>query len=109
MRLFHILAVSSLALVLGLVVSSADAAQKGKKTKQGKAHSVHGVVTSVDTGAGTVTIKHAAIPNLQMEAMTMAFKAHNPSMLKDLKEGDEINFMADKIDGQLTVTDIDKR
>jgi Cu(I)/Ag(I) efflux system protein CusF len=70
---------------------------------------VTGVVTSVDTGAGTVTIKHAAIPNLQMQAMTMTFKAHNSSMLKNLKEGDEINFMADKIDGQLTVTDIDKR
>ena len=70
---------------------------------------VTGVVTKVDAGAETVTIKHAAIPNLQMEPMTMEFKAHNPSMLKDLKEGDEINFTADKIDGQLTVTDIDKR
>ena len=29
---------------------------------------VTGVVTKVDAGAGTVTIKHAAIPNLQMEA-----------------------------------------
>jgi Cu(I)/Ag(I) efflux system periplasmic protein CusF len=70
---------------------------------------VAGVVTKVDAEAGTVTIKHPAIPNLQMEAMTMEFKASDPAMLKDLKEGDEVNFTADKVNGALTVTDIDKR
>jgi Cu/Ag efflux protein CusF len=36
---------------------------------------VEGKVVKVDESAGTVTIKHSAIPNLQMEAMTMVFKA----------------------------------
>ena len=70
---------------------------------------VEGVVTKVDAGAGSVTIKHSAIPNLQMEAMTMEFRASDPAMLKDLKEGDAVNFTADKVNGALTVTDIDKR
>jgi Cu/Ag efflux protein CusF len=78
---------------------------------EGHSHAavVEGTVTKVDAAAGTVTIKHGAIPNLQMEAMTMEFKASDPAMLKDLKEGDEINFTADKVNGALTVTDIDKR
>jgi Cu(I)/Ag(I) efflux system protein CusF len=78
---------------------------------EGHSHAavVEGTVTKVDPEAGTVTLKHAAIPNLQMEAMTMEFKASDPAILKDLKEGDEVNFTADKVNGALTVTDIDKR
>lgn len=70
---------------------------------------VEGKVVKVDESAGTVTIKHSAIPNLQMEAMTMVFKASEPAMLKQVREGDAVNFMADKVNGQLTVTDIEKR
>jgi Cu(I)/Ag(I) efflux system protein CusF len=98
--------------VIAVATTLATAPLAAALAHEGHSHGlpvVTGVVTGVDTGAGTVTIKHAAIPNLQMEEMTMTFKAHNASMLKGLKEGDEINFMADKIDGQLTVTDIDKR
>lgn len=68
---------------------------------------VAGKVTKVDVSAGKVTIAHDAIPNLQMEAMTMVFKAGDPSMLNELKPGDAIKFMADRVNGELTVTEID--
>ncbi len=52
--------------------------------------------------AGKITIAHDAIPNLQMDAMTMVFKAADPVMVKDVKPGDAIQFTADKVNGQLT-------
>ena len=70
--------------------------------------SVKGEVTKVDTSAGKVTIKHAAIPNLEMDGMTMVFKAADPAMLTGLSAGDKINFQADKVNGQITVVKIEK-
>lgn len=69
---------------------------------------VNGKVTKVDASAGTITIDHGAIPNLKMDAMTMVFKAADPAMVKTVKAGDAIKFTADKVNGQLTVTDIEK-
>lgn len=75
----------------------------------GKDHPiVSGKVTKVDESAGKITIAHQAIPNLQMEAMTMVFKAADPAMTKEVKAGDAIKFTADKVNGQLTVTEIEK-
>ena len=69
---------------------------------------VVGEVTKVDAEQGKLSIKHAAIPNLGMEPMTMVFKAGDPAMVKDLKAGDKINFTADKVNGQLTATKVEK-
>jgi len=69
---------------------------------------VNGKVTKVDESAGTITIEHGAIPNLKMDAMTMVLKAADPAMVKTVRAGDAIKFTADKLNGQLTVTDIDK-
>lgn len=69
---------------------------------------VAGKVTKVDTSASKITIAHDAIPGLQMEAMTMVFKAGDPSMLNGLKPGDAIKFMAEKVNGELTVIEIEK-
>lgn len=79
---------------------------------EGHAHNlpvVAGKVTKVDEAAGKITIAHDAIPNLQMDAMTMVFKAANPVMVKDVKPGDAIQFTADKVNGQLTVTEMEKK
>ena len=69
---------------------------------------VAGEVTKVDSEQGKLSIKHAAIPNLGMDPMTMVFKTGDPAMLKDLKAGDKINFTADKVNGQLTATKVEK-
>ncbi len=65
-----------------------------------------GEVRKVDKDSGKVTIKHGPLQNLEMPAMTMVFRVKDPAMLDPLKEGDKIKFVADKIDGALTVTQI---
>jgi len=62
-----------------------------------------GVVRKVDKGAGKVTIRHGPIVNLGMPQMTMVFRVKDPAMLDRLKEGDEIRFVADKVDGAFTL------
>lgn len=69
---------------------------------------VAGEVQKVDESAGKVTIKHSEIPNLQMEAMTMVFKAGDGVAVASVKTGDKIKFHAEKVNGQLTVTKIEK-
>jgi Cu/Ag efflux protein CusF len=70
---------------------------------------VDGQVTKIDESAGKMTIKHGPIKKLGMdEGMTMVFRAQDPAMLKAVKPGDKIKFDADKINGQFTVTKIEK-
>jgi len=65
-----------------------------------------GEVRKIDKGAGKITIKHGPLQNLDMPAMTMVFRVKDPAMLDQLKEGDRIKFAADKVNGTLTVTDV---
>jgi Cu(I)/Ag(I) efflux system periplasmic protein CusF len=67
-----------------------------------------GEVRKVDPAQGKVTIKHEAITNLDMPAMTMVFRAEKPDLLKDLKAGDKIRFHAESDKGALVVTRIAK-
>lgn len=69
---------------------------------------VNGTVEKVDTAQGKITIDHGPIKNLDMDAMTMVFRAPDPALLKDLKAGDKIQFTADRVNGQISVTSIKK-
>jgi Cu(I)/Ag(I) efflux system protein CusF len=70
---------------------------------------IAGQVTKVDASAGNITIKHGPIKKLEMDqGMTMVFHAQDPAMLKTVKAGDKIKFDADSVNGQLTVTKIEK-
>ena len=62
-----------------------------------------GEVRKVDKSSGKVTIKHGPIDNLGMPAMTMVFRVKDPAMLDQMKEGDKINFVAEKVNGAITV------
>ncbi|TAJ33445.1 copper-binding protein [Bosea sp. (in: a-proteobacteria)] len=72
------------------------------------AQTVNGTVTKVDDSQGKLTINHGPIKNLDMDGMTMVFKAGDAGMLKGLKAGDKIKFDADRVNGQLTVTKLQK-
>ncbi len=72
------------------------------------AQQVNGTVKKVDEAAGKLTIDHGAIKNLDMDAMSMVFRAGDPAMLKGLKAGDKIKFDADRVNGQITVTKLQK-
>jgi len=70
---------------------------------------VDGQVTKIDEAAGKITIKHGPIKKFDMdEGMTMVFRAGDPALLKTVKAGDKVKFDADKINGQFTVTKIQK-
>jgi Cu(I)/Ag(I) efflux system protein CusF len=42
------------------------------------------------------------------DPMTMVFRVQDPAMLKQIKVGDKVKFDADRINGQFTVTKIEK-
>ena len=65
-----------------------------------------GEVRKVDTEQGKVTLKHEAIANLDMPAMTMVFRVAQPELLKDLKAGDKVQFQAESANGAIVVTRI---
>ena len=67
-----------------------------------------GEVTKIDKPALRVTIKHNGLKNLDMPAMSMAFKAADPRLLDTLAVGDKVHFTADKVGGVYTVTTITK-
>lgn len=69
---------------------------------------VSGTVTKIDEAAGKMTIKHGPIKKLDMEGMTMVFRAQTPDMLKRVKVGDNVRFDVDKVNGQMTLTGIAK-
>ena len=72
------------------------------------AQSVKAIVTKVDQVAGKVTLDHERIPKLDMDAMTMAYRVADPAILKGVKAGDRVRFSADRVNGQLAITRIQK-
>ena len=69
---------------------------------------VSGTVEKVDAAESKITIDHGPIPNLDMDPMTMVFRAQDPAILKGVKPRDKIRFTADRVNGQITVTKIQK-
>jgi len=68
-----------------------------------------GRVVKVDRSAGKITIKHGPLKKFDMdEGMTMVYRVQNPAVLETVKAGDKIKFDADRIDGQFTVTRIQR-
>ncbi|RDI57202.1 copper-binding protein [Microvirga subterranea] len=90
----------AISLIATLALSAAALAQ-GLPT-------VSGTVEKVDTVQGKITIDHGPIKNLDMEAMTMVFRAQDPNLLKGIKAGDKVQFTADRVNGQISVTSIKK-
>ena len=65
------------------------------------------VVRRGDREAGKITLKREPIANLDMTAMTMAFRVSDPAMLDRVKPGDAVRFTAESIGGALTVTRVE--
>lgn len=70
--------------------------------------SIKGEVTRLDAANSRVSIRHEPIPNLQMGAMNMVFRVANPSLIEGLKVGDQVIFEADRVEGAITVTKLEK-
>ena len=90
------------AVLAGLVLTSAYAV-----AAQAQQASASGEVRRVDAAAGKITIKHGAISDLDLPAMTLVYHA-DPALLKDIKPGDKITFTARRESGNYVVTEIRK-
>jgi len=70
---------------------------------------VKGEVRKIDASAGKITLRHGPMKKFDMdEGMTMVFRVKDPAMLNTVKVGDKVSFEADKVNGQFTVTKIEK-
>lgn len=73
------------------------------------AQMVNGQVIKIDEAAGKITLKHGPLKQFDMEeGMTMVFRAQDPAMLKTVKVGDKVKFVPERINGQFTVTKIQR-
>jgi len=57
---------------------------------------VNGVIRKIDLANHQITLKHEAIPNLNMPGMTMPFLIQDLQMVSGLKVGDQVKFSADQ-------------
>jgi len=62
-----------------------------------------GIVKKVDKAASKVTISHGPLINLDMPAMTMVFRVKEAAWIDQMKDGDKIRFLADSVNGALTI------
>lgn len=72
------------------------------------AQSTAGEVRRIDKDQGRITLKHGEIANLDMPPMQMVFRVKDRQVLDTLAVGDKVRFDADKVNGEYTVTRIEK-
>ena len=91
-----------------LTVIAAAAALLATSLVMAASANTSGEVRRIDAAAGKITIKHGAISNLELPAMTLVFHVADPAMLQNVKPGDKVRFAADKINGQYTITALER-
>lgn len=97
-RNIHAAAALAMLLALSPVAANAQADE-----------AVPGLVTKIDESANKITIKHGPLKKFDMDdGMTMVFHVLDPALLKTVKPGDKVKFVPDRINGQFTVTKIEK-
>lgn len=65
-----------------------------------------GTVKKIDVKAKKVTLIHEELKALEMPAMTMVFRVKDDALFEKLKEGVSIEFVAERVEGKLTVTTV---
>ena len=99
------------AAVLSLPAHGDDAHHQNKPAANVESQSAsaltEGEVRRVDKDAKKITIRHGAMPKLDMPAHTMVFQVRDPSMLDKVKAGDKVKFDAEKVGGAFMITRIE--
>lgn len=72
------------------------------------AEKVNAEIRKIDAENGKVTLKHEALTQFNMAAMTMVFRVDDPSLLQSLSVGDKVRFVPVKKNGQFFVQSIEK-
>lgn len=99
--------VATLSCLAPALANEAHHASASAQAPAAAASMADGEIKKVDKNAGKLTIKHGPIANLDMPNMTMVFRVKDPAMLDRVKPGDKIKFAADKVNGAITVTEIE--
>ena len=93
----------------GTAWSAGEAAPKAAAESASTASSLaDGEVKKIDKENGKLTLKHGELKNLGMPGMTMVFRVQDPTMLDKLQPGDKVRFAAEKADGAIVVTQIER-
>lgn len=87
-----------LTLATALALGTAYGAMAAEFTK--------GTVKKVDAKAKKVTLIHEELKDLGMPAMTMVFRVDGQDLMDKLKEGVSVEFIAERVNGKLTVTQV---
>lgn len=89
----------------GSATDGSHAGSHGTHAQAGEADTMsQGEIRKVDKEAGKITIKHGELKNLGMPPMTMVFRVKDRSLLDQVKPGDKVSFVADKVGSQYVVT-----
>lgn len=89
---------SKIAFLSALSLALANSAFAAEFTK--------GQVTKVDAEQKKLTVKHEELTSLDMPAMTMVFSVADEAMLEKVQEGSNIEFVADRVRGKLTIVEM---
>ncbi len=65
-----------------------------------------GEVRKIDPTVGKLTLRHGQLRNLDMPGMTMVFRVKDPAWFGQMKVGDKVRFVAERVNGNLTVTEL---
>ncbi|MCB1887920.1 MAG: copper-binding protein [Rhodocyclaceae bacterium] len=93
-------------LAAGPALADSSHAGHGNGTMAMDGAMADGLVRKVDKAAGKLTIKHGPLKALNMPPMTMVFRVASPELLDGVKAGDKVKFVAQDVDGALTVTEL---
>lgn len=97
------------AAVLALAAMQTQALLAAETNARSAPAKSEGEIVKVDRDGGKLTIRHGPLKNLDMGAMTMSFRVRDASMLDQVKVGDPVRFVADKVDGRFVVQEIEAR
>ncbi len=87
---------------LGLVAAIALSSAAGAFAQE----FTNGTVKKLDAKTKKVTLIHEELKGLEMPAMTMVFEVKDDALLAKLKEGAKVQFVAERVNGKLTVTQV---
>jgi Cu(I)/Ag(I) efflux system periplasmic protein CusF len=112
MKLQHILPAAALLAAIGAQAQPHPASAAGHAAHHAPAATgaaaalTDAEVRKVDREQGKLTLRHGPLKKFDMPAMTMVFRVADAKMLDGLKEGDKVQFDAEKVNGAFTVTAI---
>ena len=92
-----------LALPVAVLAQGSPMSSGQAKAPASSAAWTEGVVRTIHKQDGQITISHEPLVNLGMGKMTMTFRLKTPALAEGIKEGSRIRFVAENVNGELTV------